>query len=90
MISWEDCMAMCGLERNEIAAIAEHEHVPEVAATALAQYLLRKKDGSAEIRQMMIDDIRKALAEKRVRHAAELVMALRHFLDSHPEAGEAP
>jgi hypothetical protein len=34
---------------------------------------------------MIVDDIRKALAEKRVRHAAELVMALRHFLEHHPE-----
>jgi hypothetical protein len=34
---------------------------------------------------MIIDDIHKALDEGRVRHAAELFMALRHFLEHHPE-----
>jgi len=44
------------------------------------------------IRTMIIDDIHKALDEGRVRHAAELFMALRHFLEHHPEgrAGLAP
>ena len=35
---------------------------------------------------MIIDDIHKALDAGRVRHAQELFMALRHFLDEHPEA----
>jgi hypothetical protein len=34
---------------------------------------------------MIMDDIHKALDEGRVRHAAELFMALRHFLEHHPE-----
>jgi hypothetical protein len=40
MISLEDCISMCGLDENEVAAIAEHEHIPEIAAAALASYLL--------------------------------------------------
>ena len=35
---------------------------------------------------MMIDDIHKALDEGHIRHGAELFMALRHFLEHHPEA----
>jgi hypothetical protein len=35
---------------------------------------------------MIIDDIHKALDQGRIRHAAELFMALRHFLEQHPEA----
>ena len=34
---------------------------------------------------MIIDDIHKALDEGRVGHAADLFVALRHFLDHHPE-----
>ena len=34
---------------------------------------------------MIVDDIHKALDEGRVGHAAELFMALRHFLEQHPE-----
>ena len=40
MISLEDCIALCGFEQ-EVLAIAEHEHVPEVAAAAMARYLLK-------------------------------------------------
>ena len=32
MISLEDCIAMCGLHRDEVLALAEHEHIPEIAA----------------------------------------------------------
>ena len=86
MISMEDCVALCGLDENEVLAIAEHEHIPEIAAAALASYLARQPHGGERIRTMIIDDIRKALVERRINHAAELFMALRHFLEEHPEA----
>jgi hypothetical protein len=35
---------------------------------------------------MIFNDIHKALDSGCVRHAQELFMALRHFLDQHPEA----
>ena len=35
MITLEDCIAFSGLTEAEIMAIAEHEHVPEIAAAAL-------------------------------------------------------
>jgi len=83
MISYEDCIALCGLDGAELAAIAEHEHVPEVAASALANYLLHKEGGEEEIRRMIADDIRVAVRENRLKHAAELMMALRHFVSEH-------
>jgi len=86
MISLEDCIALCGLDKDEVDAISEHEHIPEVAAAALANYLLKQAGGGVRIRSMMIDDIHKALDEGRINHAAELFMALRHFLTQHPEA----
>jgi hypothetical protein len=67
-------------------AISEHEHIPEIAAAALADYLLHQPHGGETIRTMIIDDIHKALDAGRVKHAQELFMALRHFLDQHPEA----
>jgi len=42
MITLEDCIGLCGLTEQEVLAIAEHEHLPEIAATALAQYFCRK------------------------------------------------
>jgi len=86
MISLEDCIAMCGLSEDEVEALSEHEHIPEIAAAALASYLLHQPHGGEKIRGMIIDDIRKALDDGRIKHAAELFMALRHFLSEHPEA----
>jgi len=86
MISLKDCIAFSGLDENETAAIGEHEHIPDIAATALANFLLKQPHGGETIRKMIVDDIHQALDAARVRHAAELFMALRHFLDQHPEA----
>jgi len=41
MIALEDCIGLCGLTEEEVLAIAEHEHLPEIAATALAQSFCR-------------------------------------------------
>ena len=86
MISLEDCVAMCGLSEAEVDAIAEHEHVPEMAAAALARYELSHVHGAEHIRAMIVDDIRRAFDDGRIVHAAELLSALRHFLEAHPEA----
>ena len=62
MISMHDCIALCGLSEEEVLAIAEHEHIPEIAAAALAQYLLQREHGPERIRDMIVDDIRQAQA----------------------------
>ena len=31
MISLEDCIALCGRNKYEVAAISEHEHIPDIA-----------------------------------------------------------
>ena len=67
MISLEDCFGLCGLDENEVTAISEHEHIPDIAAAALASYLLTQPHGGETVRTMIIDDIHKALDEGRVR-----------------------
>lgn len=52
---------MCGLTQDEVLAIAEHEHIPEIAAAALGQYLLTQDDGTEKISAMLRDDIRLAV-----------------------------
>lgn len=89
MISLEDCIAMCGLSAAEVAAIAEHEHLPDIVAAELGSYLLHRAHGSEKIRRMLVDDIRASLAAGDNRHASLLVGALRHFLSQHPEASSA-
>lgn len=85
MISIQDCIDMCGLTREEIDAIAEHEHIPEIAAAALADYLMHLRRGPEQVREMIRDDIREAVNRGDARHARELLTALHHFLTEHPE-----
>ena len=90
MISLEDCIALCGLTRAEVDAIAEHEHIPEIAAATLARYMTCRPGGLEDVRRMIAEDIRAALDEGRSAHAAELVSALRHLLSQHPELASHP
>jgi hypothetical protein len=85
MISLEDCIALCGLTAAEVAAVAEHEHVPEVAAATLGQDLLHQQHGPQKIQQMIVEDIRASLDRGDVAHAAKLTSALRHFLSFGPK-----
>jgi hypothetical protein len=86
MISFDDCIGLCGLNAQDVSAIAEHEHVPEIAAATMARYLMCHKGGAESIRQIFIDDIRAASQTGNHRHAAELVSGLREFLSLHPTA----
>lgn len=83
MISIEDCIGLSGLSREEVDAIAEHEHIPEAAATALGAYLLHKDHGTDVICDMIRDDLRDALDAGDKTHAATLLATLRTFLAHH-------
>jgi hypothetical protein len=86
MITLEDCIAFCGLTEEEVLALAEHEHMPEAAACALAEYLLAQEHGLEKIRDMIVDDIRTAQARGDRQHVQTLLHVLHHFLKAHPEA----
>ena len=89
MITLEDCIGLSGLTEEEVLAIAEHEHLPEIAATALGQYLLSEAHGSDKVRDMIVDDIRQAQRSGDKQHVLTLLHVLHHFLKTHPEAEPA-
>ena len=86
MITLEDCIGLCGLSEEEVLAIAEHEHLPEIAAAALAQYVLSQEHGTEKVRDMIVDDIRQAQRNGDKQHVLTLLHVLHHFLKTHPEA----
>ncbi len=86
MISMEDCLAFCDLTEEEVLAIAEHEHMPEMIAIAYAQYLAHEKRGMETVFKMIVDDIRAAQSRNDASHVRELLHVLHHFIRSHPEA----
>ena len=86
MITREDCIALCGLTEQEVMAIAEHEHIPDIVAAAMARYLLKEPEGPEKIRDMIRDDVREAWQRGDKDHASELLLVLRGYLATHPEA----
>jgi hypothetical protein len=86
MLTVEDCIGLVDLPEDVIEAIAEHEHLPEVVAAELAEYLIESPDGTPRIRAMIQDDIQHALDHKSYAHAAILVGVLRRFIEQHREA----
>jgi hypothetical protein len=86
MISLSDCMGLCDLSPEEVQAIGEHEHVPEIIAATLGSYLIHSEHGPESIRGMIIDDLRSAVRRHDIPHARHLVSVLRHFLHEHPDA----
>jgi hypothetical protein len=84
MLTREDCLALCELSEEEVEAIAEHEHIPELLAMEMGQYLCHTPDGEARIERMIIDDIEHARAQCNYAHMAKLVGVLRHFVETHP------
>ena len=87
MITLQDCVGLCGLTEEEVLAIAEHEHLPEIVATALAEYLLSQEHGSEKVRDMIVDDIRQEqLTSGNKEKVLMLLHVLHHFLKTHPEA----
>ena len=86
MITLEDCIAFSGLTEAEVLAIAEHEHISEVAAAALAQYHLSREHGTERLRNMIVEDIREAQSRNDKEHVQTLLHVLHHFLRDNPES----
>jgi hypothetical protein len=80
MLSLEDCIALSDLTPDEIHAIAEHEHLPEVIAAELGCYLVHCPDGRQALRTMLRDDLVAAGARGDFHHAAKLKLVLQHFI----------
>lgn len=57
MLAYDDCVALCRLAAEEIAAIARHEHLPEIVALELASYLAATRDGRRAIEAMIRNDV---------------------------------
>jgi hypothetical protein len=88
MLSLEDCIALSDLSEEEVLAIAEHEHIPEIAAAEMGNYLVHAPDGERYIRAMIRDDIAAAAGcGDRTRELA-LKLVLRNFIVEHPRCDQ--
>ncbi|MDH3664443.1 MAG: hypothetical protein OEU92_31255 [Alphaproteobacteria bacterium] len=83
MLTIQDCIGLCRLTEDEIVAIAEHEHLPDILALELGDYLCRTPDGELRVKRMIVEDIEAARERGDLGHAAKLRRVLQHFLEHH-------
>lgn len=83
MLTIEDCIELSGLTEEEVLAIAEHEHVPEMCAVEIGAYLVETPQGEKRVKRMIVEDIEAARARGDRRHVAMLKLALKHYLEHH-------
>ena len=88
MLSLEDCLALCELTEDEVLAIAHHEHIPEIAAAELGNYLVHTPEGERRIKSIIRDDIAEARACHDRRREVALKLVLRNFVLQHPRCEE--
>ncbi len=84
MLTYEECLAMCDLSEQEIAAIAEHEHMDPIIAMALGHHLVTH-DGEQQIHRFIVDDIEHARHCGNRQHEQDLRSALSQFISNHPQ-----
>ena len=88
MLRLDDCLSLCELSQEEVLAIAHHEHLPEIAAAELANYLVHTPEGEMRIKTIIRDDLAEAGAcGDRTRELA-LKLMLRNFVLQHPHCEE--
>ncbi len=85
MLTYQECLELSELSADEIDAIVEHEHVPEIVAAELGNYLVHCKDGLPRLRAIILDDLAEAERSGDRQRALHLRLVLRHFVASHPE-----
>jgi hypothetical protein len=85
MLTFDDCLALSDLTEEEIAAIAEHEHLPMIVAAELGNYLIEGPDGALRVKRIILDDMVAANRHGDHRHALTLKLVLRQFVERHPE-----
>ncbi|MDP2880959.1 MAG: hypothetical protein Q8N89_05205 [Azonexus sp.] len=84
MLSIQDVIDYCDLDRGEIEAIAEHEHIPITIAAEMSEVLLCTPDGVCRLHSMIIENMQQALDSGRYQHVKDLAQTYEHLQRTHP------
>ncbi len=83
MLTVDDCIALSDLTQEEVDAISEHEHIPEIVAAEYGNYLIHTPDGVPAIKRIILDDIEASRAAGNIQHTLALRAVLHHFVTTH-------
>ncbi len=84
MLSLQDVLDYCDLDRGEIEAVAEHEHVPMAVAAEISELLLCTPDGVCMLHAMIVENMQHALAAGEYEHVQQLMQTYQHLQRTHP------
>lgn len=84
MLSMQDVLDYCDLDRGEIEAVAEHEHVPLTIAAELGETLLCSPEGVCTLHGMIIENMEHALKCGQFEHVKDLAETYEHLQRTHP------
>ena len=84
MLSMQDVIDYCDLDRGEIEAIAEHEHIPTIVAAELSERLLCSPEGVFRLHSMIVENMQQALEAGRYEHVQNLATTYQHLQRTHP------
>lgn len=85
MLTYEDCIGLCGLTDEEVEALSVHEHIPEIVAAELGSYLIERADGERFIAAAIVDDLEAARRSGDREAIARYEGVLKHFVATHPK-----
>jgi len=86
MLTLKDCIDLSDLSDAEVAAIAEHEHVPEIVAAEIGCELVNTPAGRLVLKRYLRDNLVYAKAQHMEKKAEALALLLRRFDVAHPRA----
>ncbi len=84
MLSIQDVIDYCDLDRGEIEAIAKHEHIPITIAAEMSEVLLCSPDGVCRLHAMIIENMQHALECGQYEQAQQLAETYAHLQRTHP------
>lgn len=88
MLSLQDLLDFCDLGHKEIEAIADHQRVPMMVAAEIGQKLLSTPEGHIQLHNMMLDNMRHALANGQTEHLVSLTETFLNFNRNYPIAAQ--
>ncbi len=85
MLTYQDCVELSDLTEDEIEAIAQHEHLPEMAALEMGSYLVHTPEGIPMIKRIILDDIEEARRHGHDREIAAVEAGVETFCRYPPK-----
>ncbi len=83
MLTLKDCIDLSDLSDAEVAAIAEHEHVPEIVAAEIGCGLVHSPAGRLVLKRYIRENLVRAKAHHMDAKAKALALLLRQFDGAH-------